>query len=662
MQRQKKVIRVDKVMQKHIFQNVRNPFDEKKNEKHVFRNDDKPNIKWFDNKFNINFPTSNHLHQPFHIRRAPIPSIGVPWPKPQKIRSSSDSLYRIKTLSAKTNLTKCDLLSKAVKRYRDIFFTCHNEHFINNLLNVHNANFTFPIQKPSLEYLMSQPDISRLYLLVMTCPSYPTISSDESYTLKTSSKGIQIKANEVWGAIRGLETLSQLIICINNTLIIKRTEITDYPRFPHRGILIDSARHFMSKTTMYQMLSAMEMNKMNVLHWHLTDDQSFPFESQTFPDLSGKGSYHPSLTYTPEDVRDIIEFARVRGIRIIPEFDVPGHSFSWGYGHPELLTQCFDNRGPISGHFGPMNPAKNNTYTFLSKFFKEILKVFKDQYIHLGNDEVPLACWNSNQEVRQFMSKINHISNFKNEGTAAWNFFTERLIQSIKNVSTQRENGVKFILWQEAFQSNLNIPGDAIVQVWLGPQSLVEEVTRRGYHAIVSSCWYINMIKYGVVWPEYYLCDPVSYSFRGDKSLVLGGEACLWSEFITSETAVGVLWPKASAVAERLWSDQSLRDVNEAAPRLEEQRCRMLRRGLPVGDVSGPGFCNVKATANPTFHNDNMKGQKLKSRSSANIQSVYYVSACLLLVGMFLFTFFLQKFKTKMKSGCFDTLPRLMGR
>lgn len=180
MQRQKKVIRVDKVMQKHIFQNVRNPLDEKKNEKHFFRNDDKPNIKWFDNKFNINFPTSNHLHRPFHIRRAPIPSIGVPWPKPQKIRSSSDSLYRIKTLSAKTNLTKCDLLSKAVKRYRDLFFTCHNEHFINNLLNVHNANFTFPIQKPSLEYLMSQPDISRLYLLVMTCPSYPTISSDES--------------------------------------------------------------------------------------------------------------------------------------------------------------------------------------------------------------------------------------------------------------------------------------------------------------------------------------------------------------------------------------------------------------------------------------------------------------------------------------------------
>ncbi|XP_062582500.1 beta-hexosaminidase subunit alpha-like [Saccostrea cucullata] len=655
-QKQKGVIRVDKLVKQQVLHNVwiqnkRKTILERHANVH-----EKPNIRWFEQNMNLDFPTSNHLHHPFHIRRAPIPTIGMPWPRPQTFETSDTKLYKIRKLSVKANFSNCHILQKAVQRYMNIFFTCSNVQFTNNLLHLKNSNFGFSMQKPSYEYLTSLEELRKLTFDVERCSNYPTLSSDESYTLRTSNGEIRIEAKDVWGTLRALETLSQLIICISNTFIIRKTRIVDFPRFPHRGILIDSARHFMSKTTIFQMLSAMEMNKINVFHWHLSDDQSFPYRSRTFPDLSGKGAYHPSLTYTQEDVKEIIEFARIRGIRVIPEFDTPGHSFSWGFGHPELLTQCYNGERPIPGDFGPMNPARNSTYTFLSAFFKEVLEVFKDQYVHLGNDEVPLACWNTNREVRKLFTRIKNTSMFKDKGTATWSFFTERLIKDVQKIAMERENGVKFILWQEAYQSNLNIPRDTIVQVWLGDQRLVEEVARQGYHVLYSSCWYINMIQYGVVWPKYYLCDPIGEGFRGKEDLVLGGEACLWSEYVTSETAIGLLWPKASAVAERLWSDKSLRDIDEAARRLEEHRCRMLRRGLTVGDISGPGFCAFESEKPSNLSEHIFQSQVVYS---AKNQGIFKASAALVVVGMVLITLLTC---TATRIGCFKILKRLVSR
>ncbi|XP_062580301.1 beta-hexosaminidase subunit beta-like [Saccostrea cucullata] len=312
-QKHKGVIRVDKLVKKQVLHNVwiqnkRKTILERHANVH-----EKPNIRWFEQNMNLDFPTSNHLHHPFHIRRAPIPTIGMPWPRPQTFETSDTKLYKIRKLSVKANFSNCHILQKAVQRYMNIFFTCSNVQFTNNLLHLKNSNFGFSMQKPSYEYLTSLEELTKLTFDVERCSDYPTLSSDESYTLRTSNGEIRIEAKDVWGTLRALETLSQLIICINNTFIIRKTRIVDFPRFPHRGVLIDSARHFMSKTTIFQMLSAMEMNKMNVLHWHLSDDQSFPYRSRTFPDLSGKGAYHPSLTYTQEDVKEIIEFARIRG-------------------------------------------------------------------------------------------------------------------------------------------------------------------------------------------------------------------------------------------------------------------------------------------------------------------------------------------------------------
>lgn len=171
------------------------------------------------------------------------------------------------------------------------------------------------------------------------------------------------------------------------------TQIYDEPRFAHRGIMLDSSRHYIPVPLLKKHLDAVLYNKMNVFHWHIVDDQSFPYESSTFPRLSQAGAYSPRHIYTQRNVRDIIEFARVRGIRVIPEFDSPGHTYSWGLGHPELITVCWVNGTPgvaIYNRHGArevMNPISEFTFDFLKNLFTEVKNVFPSKSIHLGMDE-----------------------------------------------------------------------------------------------------------------------------------------------------------------------------------------------------------------------------------------------------------------------------------
>lgn len=131
---------------------------------------------------------------------------------------------------------------------------------------------------------------------------------------------------------------------------------------------------------------------MNVFHWHIVDDQSFPYVSYTYPELTEFGAYDPyNHIYTNADVKDIIEFGRQRGIRVVPEFDSPGHTLSWGKAVP-ILTPCYSG-SKANGEFGPIDPSNNQSYIFLEKFIKELVTVFPDKYLHLGGDEVDFSCW-----------------------------------------------------------------------------------------------------------------------------------------------------------------------------------------------------------------------------------------------------------------------------
>ncbi|KAJ7988323.1 hypothetical protein DPEC_G00322380 [Dallia pectoralis] len=500
---------------------------------------------------------------------------GPLWPLPQKFQTSavvfklSGASFRIVDAKESSSGASCALLQNAYRRYFNYIFPSTKK-------QGHNKKKTFVSALSELQVWTTSADSD--------CDGFPDVTSDESYQLSVDSSVAVLKAAKVWGVLRGLETFSQLVYEDEyGAISVNRTEINDFPRFAHRGVLLDTSRHFLPVKVILANLEAMAWNKFNVFHWHIVDDPSFPYLSRTFPQLSQQGAYHPyTHVYTPSDVKMIIEFARLRGIRVIPEFDTPGHTLSWGKGQKDLLTPCYSGASP-SGTFGPVNPILNTTYEFMSMLFKEISTVFTDAYIHLGGDEVDFGCWKSNPDIQKFMEQQGFGTDYKKLES----FYIQRILDI---VSTTNKH---YMIWQEVLDNGVKLKPDTVVNVWMGNQleAELEKVTGAGFTTILSAPWYLDWIGYGQDWQKYYLAEPLS--FKGtdaQKKLVIGGEACLWGEYVDGTNLTPRLWPRASAVAERLWSDKDVRDVNDAYSRLAQHRCRMIQRGIPAEPLI-TGFC-----------------------------------------------------------------------
>uniref|UniRef100_A0A914WR50 Beta-hexosaminidase n=1 Tax=Plectus sambesii TaxID=2011161 RepID=A0A914WR50_9BILA len=454
----------------------------------------------------------------------------------------------------------------------------------------------------------AQGTLTNLSVQVGTsCPlGVPQMEMNETYQLIVSPDNSQavITAQEVWGALRGLETFSHLVFnSAPNTYQVRSANVVDHPRFPHRGILLDTARHFLPVGMILRNLDLMAQNKFNVFHWHIVDTEAFPYESVAFPDLSKKGAYTPNHVYHQADIKRVIAYARLRGIRVIVEFDTPGHMGSWGLGQPGLLSDCFYDNKTVNPLKNIVDPTKNETWSFLTTLFNEILSVFPDNYIHMGGDEVlenVKTCWLNNPQVQNYMNQKGYGTDY----TQLENEYFNKLLNMVQGA----RNNTKVVVWQEVLDNNVNAPG-AIAHVWKGNTSteMMEEmanVTKAGHYAILSSCWYLNYIKYGNDWGYinnswvrergmYYQCDPTGFDGTDQqKSLVLGGEAVMWAEFVDATNLIPRLWPRASAAGERLWSDPAQTTSADLAwPRLHEFRCRMLRRGYPVEPPNLPSYC-----------------------------------------------------------------------
>lgn len=510
-----------------------------------------------------------------------LPSKGLPWPLPQQyIKDPTYFTINPKSFQFVLSKTKCDILVNAVKR-------CQQYAFMDDCARSLKA-------KRNRE-LYHKGDLNAGILDNLTievtgpCEKWPYMNMDEQYLIKINTPDMPNKAvlysTTVWGALHGLETFAQLVYSLSpGQFVINTTTILDFPRFSYRGILLDTSRHFVPVSVLLQNLDAMSQAKMNVFHWHIVDDQSFPYVSQTFPNLSNKGAFNPdSHVYSPKDVADVLEHARQRGIRVLVEFDTPGHTESWGKGQKNLLTPCYSKSGVPDGTFGPINPTVSDNYVFLNSLFREISSVFPDGYLHLGGDEVSFDCWESNPNITDFMKR----SGFGQDYSKLEGYYIQNLINIIGSLNKS------YIVWQEVFDNKVKVKLDTVIHVWKDPYPTeLASVTSAGYNTILSSCWYLNYISYGTDWPTYYACDP--HSFNGtetQKRLVIGGEACMWGEYVDGFNLMTRTWPRAAAVAERLWSNQSVTDVNEAAPRLEQLRCTMMQRGLTVEPVNGPGFC-----------------------------------------------------------------------
>ena len=383
-----------------------------------------------------------------------------------------------------------------------------------------------------------------------------SVSADETYTLVVTPDRILLDARAPLGILRGLETLLQLTDLDRGSFHFPAVSIEDRPRFPWRGLMIDVARHWQPVEVIRRNLDAMAAVKMNVLHWHLSEDQGFRIESRKFPRLHGEGS--DGLYYTQEQIREVVAHARERGIRVVPEFDMPGHTTAWFVGHPELASAP----GPYAvergwGVFDPcMDPTREEVYAFLDAFLGEIVPLFPDAYWHVGGDEVNGRQWNASVRISAF-KKRRALKD--NEDLQA--YFNTRL------VSLLTKHGKKAVGWDEILHPGL--PKSAVIQSWRGQASLAQ-AAQQGYAGILSWGYYLDHLRPASF---HYLVDPMGQRAAAlsekDRTRILGGEACMWGEYITYENIDSRIWPRAAAVAERLWSHETVRDVDDMYRRLD---------------------------------------------------------------------------------------------
>ena len=378
------------------------------------------------------------------------------------------------------------------------------------------------------------------------------LGEDESYELTVTDSGAKLTAPTTLGVLCGLQTFLQLVQITPTGFAIPAVAIKDQPRFPWRGLLIDVSRHFIPIDVLKRNIDGMAAVKMNVLHWHLSDDQGFRVESKAFPKLTGMGS--DGMFYTQAEIREFIAYAHDRGIRVMPEFDIPGHSRSWFLGYPELSS----GSGPYTlegagGGPGPyidpiMDPTRESTYKFLEKFIAEMAKLFPDAYFHIGGDEVNGKQWDANPKIQEFI----HAHGMKNNQDLQA-YFNQRLQKIVA------KNHKTMVGWDEILHPDL--PKTIVIHSWRGQASLAA-AAKQGYSGLLSFGYYLDLM-----WPaaRHYAVDPMSGDGANltseEQKRILGGESCQWAEWVTPENIDSHIWPRNAAIAERLWSPQNITDV-----------------------------------------------------------------------------------------------------
>lgn len=428
---------------------------------------------------------------------------------------------------------------------------------------------------------------------------------DESYNLTLSTEGeVKLTAVSAVGILRGLETFTQLFYQHSTGTFwytpFAPVAIQDSPRFPHRGILFDTARHWFSIADIKRTIDAMAFSKLNRLHVHVTDSQSWPLVVPALPELSEKGAYSPAQTYSPADIEGLQRYGAVRGVQVYLEIDMPGHIGVVAESHPELIV-AYDAQPyywwcaqPPCGAFKLNNTAVDS---FLEKLFDDVLPRVApySAYFHTGGDEL-----NANDSMLD--------EGIRSNDTEVLQPLLQKFIDA--QHARVRKYGLTPMIWEEIpLHWNVTIGKDTVVQAWLGADS-VKTLTGMGHKVIDSNYnfWYLDCgrgqwltFENGEAWDEFfpfndwcgptkswqliYSYDPIANLTEEEARLVLGGEAAVWSETIDGATLDGIVWPRASVLGEALWSGRKdaagqNRSQVEAAPRLAEFRERLVAKGI----------------------------------------------------------------------------------
>lgn len=413
---------------------------------------------------------------------------------------------------------------------------------------------------------------------------------DESYHLDIKQNNITINATSDLGALHALETLLQMLQNNSTSFYFPNAQISDFPRFTWRGLMIDASRHFQPVDVIKRNIDGLAAMKMNVFHWHLVDDQGWRIEMKKHPkliDLASDGQY-----YTQEEIKNIVKYADERGILIVPEIDVPGHGTAILTAYPEIGSKVITLTGGTSekniqgsaiatygvernaGIFSPtLDPSNPKTYQLLSEIFDEVCPLFPGAYFHIGGDENEGKDWDANPKIQAFKKKNNLATNHELQ-----TYFTMQLVPMLK------KHGKQLMGWEEILTKNMS--KEAIIHSWRGPnegilpgQSLVEAV-KKGYKTVLSNGFYIDLM-YPI--ESHYLNDPMPKNAdlsTEEKARILGGEATMWTELVTPATIDSRVWPRTAAIAERLWSAENITDVANMRRRLENVSFRLEELGL----------------------------------------------------------------------------------
>lgn len=396
-------------------------------------------------------------------------------------------------------------------------------------------------------------------------------------TKTTSDVQALIEADNFYGARHGLETLSQLVIydeVQNEIVIVSGGEISDEPRFKHRGLSLDTSRNFFPVEDLKRTINGLAMVKLNTFHWHISDSHNFPLMLKSQPELAMWSAYSADKIYSTDDVVEIVKYAKARGVRVIPEIDVPGH-ISEGF-YRKNLTSCFSAQPhePCKGAHpcGQLDPSKDEVYEVLEDIYRELFDVFsKPEIFHMGGDEVFFECWNSSASLRDWMFAQGW--NLEAEDfMKLWNHFQVNALASLDRVDNRN---IPIMIWSSTFTNEPALTKYVdkdryIVQVWSrGDSNELKTLLENGYKLIITNhdalyldCGFGSWVKDGNNWCSPYIGWQKFYNNKMETiagqyvDQIYGAEAALWTEQVDRWSLDARIWPRASAMAERLWSSE----------------------------------------------------------------------------------------------------------
>ncbi|XP_051140174.1 beta-hexosaminidase 3 [Andrographis paniculata] len=495
---------------------------------------------------------------------AEVPRVLNIWPMPASVNYGDGRLHFSPELQLKTEGSRFDdgsgILEDAFSRTVDII---RGSHAVENNL-------------PKIESSLA---LKGIHVVIASPSDELQHGINESYSLQVPAKGsplyAHIEAETVYGALHALQTFSQLchFDIKSRGILVHHVPLTivDQPRFPYRGVLIDTSRHYQPLPMIKKVIDSMAYAKLNVLHWHIVDTQSFPLEIPSFPRL-WDGAYSVSERYTFADAAEVVSYAKKRGINVLAEIDVPGHAQSWGVGYPSLW--------PSEDCKEPLDVSNEFTFKLIDGILSDFSKIFKYKFVHLGGDEVNTSCWETTPHVQKWLREKGMT------GPEAYQYFVLRA----QKIALSR--GYEIINWEETFNNfGSKLDRRTIVHNWLG-SNVAPAVVKAGLRCIVSNQdkWYLDHLD--ALWEGFYSNEPLTnISDPAQQALVLGGEVCLWGEHVDASDLEQTLWPRAAAAAERLWTPYAkiARRAEQVRQRLAYFRCLLTQRGVAAAPLVGFG-------------------------------------------------------------------------